>query len=285
MNFFGMGISTLFYRSILYSVLLLFSQAAIASNIGLSGLVKNASGENRAQTVKKPKLPNRGLPTGRRRGGTSRSECPAIETPLTAIVPGREIQQDNNQSQDSLSKLAPQTRFSDSESFLTKTIKEYPTFWIYVPELSDSYRAEFILQDESDRDVYRVAFDLPNKSGIHNIELPPQSPNKLKIGRKYHWYVKVFCGEEKAAGYIFVDPWLERIAISPQLQAQLNAENINRDRVLIDNNIWHDAIDYLARIQQTRLEGSRWNQLLTNLGLSDLIDKRILNTRANSLTE
>ena len=147
------------------------------------------------------------------------------------------------------------------------------------------YQAEFVLQDESDRDVYRVAFDLPNKSGIHDIELPPQSPNKLKIGRKYHWYAKVFCGKEKEAGYIFVDAWLERIAISPQLQAQLNAENIARDRVLIDNNIWHDAIDYLARIQQIGLEESRWNQLLTNPGLSDLIDKRILNTRANSLTK
>lgn len=279
-----MGISTLFYCSILYSVLLLFSQAAIAKNIGLSGLVQNTSGESREQTKKKPKLPNRGLPTGRRRGGTSRSECPAIETPLTAIVPGREIQQDNDFSQN-LSKLTPQTSFSDSESFLTKTIEEYPTFWIYVPELTDSYRAEFILQDESDRDVYRVAFDLPNKSGIHNIELPSQSSNKLKIGRKYHWYVKVFCGKEKEAGYIFVDAWLQRVAVSPQLQAELNAENISRDRVLIDNNIWHDAIDYLARIQKNRLEESRWNRLLSNLGLSDLIDKRISNTRANSLTE
>ena len=278
-----MSIRKLFYCSILYSGLLLFWRAAIVNSVELPDLVKNAAGNPKEQTVKKPKLPNRGLPTGRRRGGTSRSECPVIETPLTAIVPGREIHLDNL-SQD-LTELAPQTRFSDSESFLTRTIAEYPTFWIYVPELISSYQAEFVLQDDRDRDMYRTSFDLPSKSGIHNIELPPQSSNKLKIGRQYHWYVKVFCARNPEAGYLFVDAWLERIAISPQLQAQLDAKNANRDRVLLDNNIWHDAIDYLARVRQTRLEESRWNQLLTNIGLSDLIDKHISNTRANSLAE
>ena len=236
--------------------------------------------------VKKPKLPDRGLPTGRRRCGTSRSECPALDRSLTAIVPGREIKQTDIRYDES-HKLMPRTRFSNSESFLTRTLKEYPSFWIYVPELADtSYEAEFILQDDEDRDIYRASFNLPSKSGIFEIKLPPQPPHSLKIGQKYHWYVKIFCGNEREkSGYIFVDAWIERIAAFPQLQRQLNQKNADRARILIEHNIWHDAIDYLARFRQNNLSQDRWDRLLTNLSLSDLIDKRILDIRANFPTK
>ena len=246
----------------------------------------NIESVNRKPKVKKPELPDRGLPTGRRRGGTSRSECPALDRSLTAIVPGKETKQ-TDMSYDESHKLMPQTRFSNSESFLTRTLQEYPSFWIYVPELADtSYEAEFILQDDEDRDIYRASFDLPGKSGIFEIKLPPQPENSLRIGQKHHWYVKIFCGEDREkSGYIFVDAWIERIAIFPQLQTQLNQKNADRARILIEHNIWHDAIDYLARIRQNNRSQDRWDRLLTSLSLSDLIDKRILDIRANFLTK
>lgn len=250
-------------------------------------LADNVKSVNREPKVKKPELPDRGIPTGRRRGGTSRSDCPISQRPLTAIVPGRETREVDRLPYSSSPKFTPQTRFSDSESFLTRTLEEYPSFWIYVPQLTDSsYKAEFILQDERDRDIYRAFFNLPSKSGILNIKLPPQPPHSLKIAQKYHWYVKIFCGDKnEKSGYIFVDAWIKRVAITPELEEQLSTENANRYQIFIDNNIWHDAIDNLAEVQHNNLKKDRWNQLLSELGLSDLIDRRILDIRANSQAE
>jgi hypothetical protein len=73
---------------------------------------------------------------------------------LTAIVPGKEAEKVNNSGYGSSPKFAPEIIFNKSESFLTRTLEEYPTFWIYVPQLTNfSPKGEFILQNEQDRDV------------------------------------------------------------------------------------------------------------------------------------
>lgn len=265
-----------------------FAEIAIEqSDIITSTDSSDTGNTNQGQTDDKPKLPDRGIPTGRRRGGTSRNECSELDRTLIAIVPGKETEEANRLRYSSSSGFDSQTRFSDSESFLTRTLEEYPSFWVYIPELPNfSQKAEFILQDEGHRDIYRAFFALPSRSGIINIELPSQPQNSLKIGQKYHWYVKIFCGDEKEkSGYIFVDAWIERIAVTPELERQLNNENANRYEILIENNIWHDGIDYLAEVRQNSLKNERWNELLTDLGLSDLIDKSVLDIRANFLSE
>lgn len=239
---------------------------------------------------KKPKFPDRGIPTGRRRGGTSRSECPAVDKFLTAIVPGKETIKTAHSSPSSSSELGLQSTFSNSESFLTRTLQKYPNFWLHIPQATaSSGRGEFVIQDEQDRDIYRTFFDLPSKSGIVDIKLPEQA-QPLKVGRKYHWYVKVFCSDEQEQGeYIFVDAWIERVAATPKLERQLSQQNESSYQIYIENDLWHDAIDSLAKIRQVSphnsLKKKRWNQLLSNLGLSDLTDKNMLDIRANHLAK
>ena len=63
-----------------------------------------------------PKLPTRGAPVGRRRGGTSRNNCPPLEQPLTALVPGEETS----------------PGLAKSNSYLANTVSENPTFWFYL---------------------------------------------------------------------------------------------------------------------------------------------------------
>ncbi|MEY4520231.1 MAG: hypothetical protein RLZZ499_2831, partial [Cyanobacteriota bacterium] len=197
----------------------------------------------------------------------------------------------DNSSYSSSPEFTPQIIFNKSESFLTRTLEEYPTFWIYVPKLTNwSQKGEFILQNEQDQDVYRSLFNLPNKLGILKIKLPSQPQNSLKVGQKYHWYVKVFCGDEQARSrYVFVDAWIQRVAVSPKLKQQLDTENVNLYQILIDHNIWHDAINSLAKLQQTNLasktEKAHWNQLLSELNLSDLSDQSVLDVKANLLAE
>ena len=246
---------------------------------------KVISSSNRQQKVKKPKFPDRGIPTGRRRGGTSRNECQADKN-LTAIVPGEEISSNSNLSYTDTDELAAPEGFSESESFLTKTIEKYPSFWVYVPGSTNfANRGEFVLQDESDRDIYRTHLALPDMPGILEIRLPPRAENSLKTNRKYHWYIKAFCGDEgEKSGYVFIDAWIERVAVTTELKSLLNAENANRYKIFRTHDLWHDAIDVLAENRQnSREQYNKWNELLDTLGLADLIDTSIPTTRANFL--
>ena len=237
---------------------------------------------------KKPKFPDRGIPTGRRRGGTSRSECPVLDKPLTAIVPGHETTSLSASYRSNTSELVPELKTNGSQSFLTQTIEEYPSFWLYIPQAPGfASQGEFILQDARDRDIYRAFFDLPSDSGILKIELPQQAQNSLEIGRKYHWYVKLFCNNDRTE-YIFVDAWIKRVAPTPKIVRQLNSST-EEFQVYTENNLMHDAIDRLAQMRKNNPQSTRqrnhWNQLLSNLGLSDLMDKNMLEIRANFLEE
>jgi Domain of Unknown Function (DUF928) len=289
--FLSTGYSLVLLNGIFSLMFGLFLKKAIAIKPMEEVKSTNSADTNREPKVKKPKFPDRGIPTGRRRGGTSRSECNVSDRSLTAIVPGKETKKISNSGYSSSPEFAPQITFNKSESFLTRTLEEYPTFWVYVPQLTNwSQKGEFILQNEEDQDIYRFLFNLPSKSGILKIKLPSQPQNPLRVGHKYHWYVKVFCGDEKSSSrYVFVDAWIQRVAISPKLKKQLNTANVNRYAILIDHNIWHDAINSLAKLQQTNLasktEKAHWNQLLRKLNLSDLIDQRVLDVKANLQAE
>ena len=101
-------------------------------------------------------FPDDGDPTGRRRGGTSRrGDCPNLKTPLTALVPGEE---------------------TNKKSFLGTTISEYPSFWVYIPELpSDIRSGEFVLQDQEGNDIWRTPITLTGKPGAISVKLPTKS--------------------------------------------------------------------------------------------------------------
>ena len=259
------------------------AQETVSNRILSNSVDRISQRQEQASKNKKPKFPNRGIPTGRRRGGTSRSGCSELDSPLTAIVPGKEIRQTAESSYVSSPKEATQTKFSKSESFLARTLEEYPTFWIYIPENNLQRQGEFVLQDEQDREIYRAFFDLPHESGFLNLKLPPQPQNSLQIGLKYHWYAKIFCEDRQdREKYIFVDAWIERVTPTPELARKLNTQNPNRYQIFAEGNLWHDAIDTLAANRQTSPQNyDNWNHLLDTLGLSDLINSSFPNTKAN----
>ena len=272
---------------LLYSGFCLVLISSVANTTSVEAAKTTTSSKNQTQErVKKPKFPDRGIPTGRRRGGTSRSECPALDQSLTAIVPGQETANASAAGRSSSSGLESPLKTAESQSFLTKTLQEHPNFWLYIPQASGiATQGEFVLQDESDRDLYRAFFDLPDDSGILKIALP-KAQNALEVGQKYHWYVKVFCrNEDSKAEYIFVDAWIERVAPTPEIERRLSASNSAEYQVYMDHNILHDAINYSARMKKNYPNGireqNRWHQLLSNLGLADLIDKNILEIKAN----
>ena len=194
-----------------------------------------------------PKLPPRGAPIGRRRGGTSRNNCPSLNPPLTALVPGSETDKE----------------LDSSNSYLAYTVSENPTFWLHIPKLPEQARTgEFILQTEAGEDLKRSQIELPATEGAIGITLPPNSKHSLAIGQKYHWYFKIYCGEATPQGdYSFVDAWIERIPVSPELKTQLKTTNQAEYQVYRDRNVWYDALTSLGHRLKTN---SNNNQLKTN---------------------
>jgi hypothetical protein len=209
-------------------------------------------------------FPDEGDPKGRRRGGTSRGEsCPKLKTPITALVPGEE---------------------TSDRSFLASTVAEYPTFWVYVPEFPANLRSgEFVLQDEEGNDVFRTAIPLPGKPGAIAIGLPPNPQYALKQNSKYHWFFRVYCGNpQNQTEYFFVDAWVQRVALTPDLQRQLETAKPREYTAYAAHKVWYDAVTNLAELRRTnpgdRVLTEEWTNLLKAVGLEELAQAPIVQT-------
>lgn len=233
----------------------------------LPEFVSNSANSSPIQLTQKLRLPDNGTPTGRRRGGTSRDGCPALNTPITAVVPGEET----------LGEVTGENSTkTNSKSFLAKTIADYPTFWVYVPQLPTNLRTgEFVLQDNQGNDVYRTPITLSGKSGLISISLPANPQYSLKADNNYHWYFKVYCDASlKISEYFYVDAWVQKVALTPDLENQLNMAKTGKYLVYAENNFWYDAITNLVELRRADAENVKlkddWVKLLKSVGLEDI---------------
>ncbi|WP_375510707.1 DUF928 domain-containing protein [uncultured Nostoc sp.] len=223
---------------------------------------------NMRSQSQRPKFPDNGAPTGRRKGGTSRDGCTALNMPITALVPGEEIAE-------------------ESKSFLTFTISEYPTFWVYVPELpKNAVLGEFILQDENDKNIYKTSISLPQKASILGINLPHNSHSVLKINKNYQWYFKVFCGNpQQMSEYFYVKAWIQRLPLNSDLESQLKRTQSKEYATYALNQIWQDALTNLATLRRSNpnshLFTEDWTLLLKNIGLAELATAPILEIKSD----
>jgi hypothetical protein len=234
---------------------------------------RRKAGTARVQFNQLPPLPDNGTPTGRRRGGTGRDGCPALNTPITALVPGEEttgeVQEGNSTK-------------SSSKSFLATTVAEYPSFWIYLPDLPTNLRTgEFVLQDRDGNDIYRSPITLPETPGIIGISLPSNPQYSLKTDQQYHWYFKVYCGAlQKTSEYFYVDAWVQRVAMTPDLENKLKTAKSREYVVYADNSIWYDAVTNLADLRRTDSQNAMfkddWTDLLKAVSLQDIAQAPII---------
>lgn len=180
---------------------------------------------------------------GRRAGGGSRSPCPLIDPPLTALVPA---------------------------SNWGKTVAKRPTFWFYVPySPQEAPTGEFVLQEEKGNDLYRTSFTLPKTPGFVSFSTPP-TVVPLEIDKSYRWYLKLYCQRQKSSAPVFVEGWVQRVE-SPDLESQLQAAKPREYVVYISNGLWYDALARLAELRLANPSNSRfdddWAKLLGARGV------------------
>lgn len=170
---------------------------------------------------------------GRRAGGGSRSPCPPIDPPVTALMPA--------------------TNWG-------KTVASHPTFWFYVPySPQEAPAGEFVLQEEKGKDVYRIPFTLPKTPGFVSFSTPSTAA-PLEVDKSYHWYFKLYCDAQKSSTPIFVEGWVQRVALTPELESQLKAAKQQEYVVYAANGIWYDALDHLAQMRLTNPANARFAQ-------------------------
>ena len=192
-----------------------------------------------------PALPDRGVPRGRRKGAASRTAlraCPLRVFNLTALVP--EIQKNKPWG---------------------LTFAEHPTFWVSIPALPEGVRsAEFVLQDESDQDIYRTQLVLPATSGILGIDLPDSPQYSLEIDKSYRWTFRIFCDPLNPCYYVSVDGIVKRVA--------QNENNVN--------SVWYDILNDLANRRLAAPEDiqlrDEWARLMRQIDLEELAQTRLL---------
>lgn len=196
---------------------------------------------------------NRGRPT-RRKGMGSRNDCPATNIPLTALIP---------------------------ENKVGKVVEANPTFLFYIPyKASKIPRGEFVLQDEADNDVYRTNVPINKGEGIVSVNLG--SGKSLETNKIYQWYFKLYCDRDKSSSPIYVRGWVQRVALQPQQQKQLNVATSPRQRIAFyaENDIWYSRLTELAKLKQAnpqnQILATDWFQLLGNVGLQELSNMPIV---------
>ncbi|MGL5807255.1 MAG: DUF928 domain-containing protein [Xenococcaceae cyanobacterium] len=185
---------------------------------------------------------------GQRTAGGSRNNCLNPNFSLTALLPS---------------------------SHLGKTVAERPTFWFYIPLVSRSnLSGEFVLQDEKRNDIYRIPFQLDRPAvkvaGLIPFS-PPETTAPLQSDRPYRWYFKLYCTSNKSSSPIFVQGWVQRVALEAQVKLQL-ANTTRPDLVYAEHGIWYDALNYLAQMRlnnpnSTKLQDD-WRRLLTAKGVN-----------------
>ncbi len=174
----------------------------------------------------------------------------------------------------SLLALAPIQESQRGMVVFGKTIAEYPTFWFYVAH-DPSLTATFVLQDQEGYPIYESNVALPSASGNLSLTLPATVP-PLEVGKPYHWFFKLYC-ESISPPDFFVDGWIQRETLTPELTQQLETASPQQQvRLYAASGYWHDALSTAAELLGANSEASDWAELLRAIGLDTVAAEAIV---------
>jgi Domain of Unknown Function (DUF928) len=184
--------------------------------------------------------------------------CPAVETPLTALVP------------------------TEGDFVWGRTLEARPTFWVYVPyALTPQLPGELRLKGQdaegntANQTIVRITQAAP---GVVGIRLPAHKT--LATNQLYYWSFVVLCDSNDASANQFVKAAIQRVASSPAL---VNPSAPSQKAALYaESGLWYDAITQLGKVLHDRPQDTRtledWTALLNDGGLNQISSKAIVKT-------
>lgn len=198
-------------------------------------------------------------PPDDREGSGSRTSCPPVDKPLTALI----------------------------ASQINRTISAHPTFWFYVPYSSELPReVEFFLLDEEEKELYKTVVHIANTPGIISFRLPESAP-PLEMGKQYLWQFSYRCNPRIRAEDDYVAGMVKRVATNGELMSQLEAAKTPLERVELyaKNGLWYETLTTLAELRRDNPRdeeiAAEWRELMRSIGLEHLADEPISNCCRN----
>ncbi|MBK4732620.1 DUF928 domain-containing protein [Oxynema sp. CENA135] len=207
--------------------------------------------------------PDRGKPSNTT-NGSERGDCEELVASPIALTPLTPDNQDPG-----ISQLPEGFTYT-----MGWTIEEYPTFWVYLPEISSNLKtAHFKIQNLIE-DPIEIA--LPGEVGIFYFRLPLGKP--LPIGNEYQWYFSLVCDPTSPAKNPTVNSWIERIDPT-QLQQELALSDDEESHIYARNGIWHETIAQLAEQKcqnpQDPIVSQNWREFLVQVGFEEIANETL----------
>jgi hypothetical protein len=200
--------------------------------------------------------PDRGT-DGNRQGSSSRTGCPEVPQPLTALIP---------------------------ETNLGLTVGDRPTFLFYVPYSSTPPReVELVLLDEVENEIFNQKITPANIPGILSISLP-ETAAALEVGKTYRWQFSYLCNPRIRAEDDYVEGAIARVAMDGELSRQLATVNtpLERAELYANAGLWYETLAELAQLRQEQPQNPEilveWREFLDSVGLGHLAEEPLRST-------
>ncbi len=198
-----------------------------------------------------------GFPTRQVGGGTRDGSCSAQGDSLKALTPNNSV---------------------------GMTTKALPELFFYAPKTSQPQQVEFVLRDASDRAVYETTKTTSTeRNGIFSIDIPTTKElSQLETNHNYHWYLSMICDPQNRAKDLVVEGWIKRVAISPEVDRQLEKlAPLERVNLYQKADIWYDALATLIDLKRSQVNDAqvpeKWRELLNSVGLEEIAKEQIIN--------
>ncbi|MEZ2225527.1 MAG: DUF928 domain-containing protein [Microcoleus sp.] len=189
-----------------------------------------------------------------RRGTSAAASCVKGKRDVTALVP---------------------------ENKIARTVSEYPVFFFYLPQ-TDATQAEFVLQDENEKQIYQTTLKINNSSGVTGVSIPANgNMSPLQVGKNYRWFVTLICDPQDRSADVSEQGILRRVELSADIRSKLEKADV-REKTFIyaQNGIWQDALSTLAAARLANPKDAKltadWASLLDSVKLGEIATEPIV---------
>jgi Domain of Unknown Function (DUF928) len=193
-----------------------------------------------------PDAPKRKSPESTAAGGR-RGGCVQGNLPITALTPSN----DND----------------------IKTVSNQPQFFVYIPPTKAKF-AQFILREENAKDLETQEIPITQDDQIIQIKL--SNKVSLETDKTYTWEVSLICNPMFINTSNHTKGIIRRVSLDEETKKQLsiNSETLKLAEIFANEGIWQETLSLVATVKESQPQ--QWNQLLTSVGLDDLVDKKLI---------
>lgn len=161
-----------------------------------------------------------------------------------------------------------------SQEVAGQTRSGYPSFFLYLSKAMP-VPIQFSLSRPGELDsLYKIQLNA-DRAGFVKIELPKDLPELLP-DNIYLWSVMLECNPQRPSANPYYFSWIERVPVTPSLEAELAATQTIQERARIYGRVgaWYDTLALLMQVRAENLDDGQiqadLNRLLAEAGLETI---------------